>query len=227
MIYVIIILVAIWIIVLTQGAVFGNKIVIWFYNRGAFLYDTIKKHDDTLIVEQIRELITPTNHATVAIDLAAGTGRAGQLLKQAGYEGTILGIDASRKMLNLNRSACKTVLANLPTVPIAPDSTDICISLEALEYVGVGLVKEAVRILRPGGHLIISNRTQLTAFLPGRCFTNARFQSILASAGLDSCKKIATIRYYGVTFYSVFIAQKGSEHDNATTWKPNHQSNYE
>jgi len=206
MLYIAVSILVIWFFILTQGAMFSRKVVIWLYNNGAGVYDLIKRHDDTQLIQALQfNTYAPEQ---IALDLATGTGRASSVLARAGFRGKILGVDGSRSMLQHNRQTA-LVEATLPDIPVCDCSVDVIISLEALEFIGAAMLDEAYRVLKIGGRLIITNRTPFTGLMPGRCFSDKRFVHILANIGFLDIQKASKIHYVGIKFYTVYTAIKG------------------
>lgn len=100
------------------------------------------------------------------LDVGCGSGYFSRLLARHGL--TVIGYDGSRSMLkSADVAACAEGLSNqielrhVPTVESIsqPDaSVDGCLCLSVLEYLGQPLncLDEMVRVLRPGGHLVLS-----------------------------------------------------------------------
>ncbi|MBV9249262.1 MAG: metalloregulator ArsR/SmtB family transcription factor [Acetobacteraceae bacterium] len=97
------------------------------------------------------------------LDIGTGTGRVLELLAPRVSQG--LGVDASKAMLALARarlgrtgiSNCAVRLADMYRLPLADDSFDIAVLQMVLHYADdpSGVITEAVRVLRPGGRLIV------------------------------------------------------------------------
>jgi ArsR family transcriptional regulator len=97
----------------------------------------------------------------VVADLACGTGTAAALL--APHVGQVIGIDNSPEMLTAARSRCAGMpnvqirRGDLTELPIDAASCDAAMLLLALTYVAepAQAIDDAVRVLRPGGKLVI------------------------------------------------------------------------
>jgi SAM-dependent methyltransferase len=98
--------------------------------------------------------------AGVALDAACGTGRHTTYLAELGH--TVIGVDSSPEMLAVARARVPSGRfheAGLDALPLADDSADLIVCAIALSHVeDIGSVfAEFVRVLRPGGRLVISD----------------------------------------------------------------------
>jgi ubiquinone/menaquinone biosynthesis C-methylase UbiE len=129
------------------------------YARWAAFYD--EPGNELIDIEQpiVREILERLPIG-VAVDVACGTGRHAAYLASLGH--TVIGVDTSPEMLAVARErlpAAELHEANLLDLPLADDSADIVVCALALTHVpelGRAL-EEFVRVLRPGGHLVLSD----------------------------------------------------------------------
>jgi ubiquinone/menaquinone biosynthesis C-methylase UbiE len=131
------------------------------------------------------------------LDVAAGTGRVARaLLRQPLFDGWLTQADLSAPMLAEGRRVCAAwtdrldwVRAPADHLPFADGAFDAVTCLEALEFMpdlGAALA-ECVRVLRPGGLLLVTNRIGLDAWLlPGKTLSPAAFQRQLAALPLET-----------------------------------------
>jgi SAM-dependent methyltransferase len=96
----------------------------------------------------------------VALDAACGTGRHAQYLASLGHE--VIGVDSSPEMLELARAKVpggEFHEADLHELPLEDDSVDLVVCAISLTHVPElePVLQELVRVLRPGGHLVISD----------------------------------------------------------------------
>jgi ubiquinone/menaquinone biosynthesis C-methylase UbiE len=96
----------------------------------------------------------------VALDAACGTGRHGAYLAELGHR--VIGVDATPEMLEVARAKIPTGEfheGDLSRLPIPDDSVDVVACGIAASHVPeLGPVfAELARVLRPGGHLVLSD----------------------------------------------------------------------
>ena len=99
----------------------------------------------------------PVGHA---LDAACGTGRHSHYLAQRGHH--VVGVDSSAEMLAQARSRVPGVeyrLGDLERLPVPDAAVDVAVCALALTHLPAvdGPIAELARVLRPGGHLIISD----------------------------------------------------------------------
>lgn len=95
-----------------------------------------------------------------AVDIACGTGRHAAYLSRLGH--TVHGFDASPHMLAVARAKLPHAHfdeADLRSLPVADASVDSVVCALALAHVELlePVFAEVARVLRPGGHLVISD----------------------------------------------------------------------
>ncbi|WP_419995258.1 class I SAM-dependent methyltransferase [Streptomyces boninensis] len=104
-----------------------------------------------------------------ALDAACGTGRHTAHLHRLGHD--VTGVDASPEMLAQARRRLPAEIglcrADLARLPLATDSVDTVVCALALTHVAeLGeVLAEFARVLRPGGHLVLSDAHQLASYL--------------------------------------------------------------
>jgi ubiquinone/menaquinone biosynthesis C-methylase UbiE len=189
-----------WLVVVTEGAYLGSGAVAFLYDRGAASYDEIKRFDD---VDDARALGLPLarglrgTRRPLVLDVATGTGRVAlTLLRSLEFEGSIVGLDLSKGMLQeAKRKAAQHqerviwLWKDALDLPFVDDGFDAVCCVEALEFMAepTRVLKEMTRVLRPGGLLLASNRRGLDALLmPRRAFSKDRLRAILAELSMTS-----------------------------------------
>lgn len=108
------------------------------------------------IVHEILAGIAPG----VALDAACGTGRHTRHLVDLGH--CVIAVDASPDMLELARARAPEAelhVGDLHSLPVPDDHVDVVVCALALTHVPDlrAAMAELVRVLRPGGHLVISD----------------------------------------------------------------------
>jgi SAM-dependent methyltransferase len=103
-----------------------------------------------------------------ALDAACGTGRHTAHLHELGHR--VIGVDASPEMLALARRRLPGAdlrEADLHDLPLPDDAVDTVVCALALSCVPrlEPVLAEFARVLRPGGHLVISDAHLITSYL--------------------------------------------------------------
>jgi len=177
-----------WLLITTEGVYLGRRVVIWLYDLYASRYERIKGYEPALesrfLGRPIMSRLAP-NTAPLVLDAASGTGRLPQtLLRQPAFNGRIIATDLSRRMLHygVHRLAedmhfGRVVLMHTPAekLPFPNDLFDLVTCLEALEFMMQPrrVVAELVRVVRPGGWLLLTNRRGMDArLMPGKTWTS-------------------------------------------------------
>jgi ubiquinone/menaquinone biosynthesis C-methylase UbiE len=182
-----------WLLITTEGVYLGRRTVIWLYDMYASRYDNIKQynphHEDHYLARPILERL-PHIHAPLVLDVATGTGRLPlALLEQSTFQGRVIGLDLSRKMLTVAAEKLapfggrvSLLHHSAETLPFPDDTFDLVTCLEALEFMmnPVGVLHELVRVLRPGGLLALTNRQGFDArLMPGQVFSHDKLERLL------------------------------------------------
>ena len=96
----------------------------------------------------------------LALDAACGTGTHSACLASLGHQ--VIGIDATREMLELAKMKIPTAkfdTAHLTSLPLSEGAIDLAVCALALTHCAdlVPPIKELARVVRNGGHIIISD----------------------------------------------------------------------
>jgi ubiquinone/menaquinone biosynthesis C-methylase UbiE len=128
------------------------------YGAWSGVYD---EPNDLIDLEQpvLRPMLDELPTGT-ALDAACGTGRYSAYLSSLGH--AVIGVDSCPQMLEMARSKVADAdfrEGDLHQLPVAGQSIDLVVCALALTHVpDVGPVfAEFARVLRPGGHLVISD----------------------------------------------------------------------
>lgn len=191
-----------WQLIVAEGTYLGPRIVALMYDWSAGAYERIKgfiasEEQWFLGIPLVRSLeLVP---APLVLDVATGTGRLPRaLLRQPSFQGRVIGLDLSRGML---RQAVRHT-AQFPDrltfmwqdatcLPFRDSTFDAVTCLEALEFMADPhhVLEELVRVLRPGGVLLLTNRVGSDAkWLPGRAFPPDAFEEMLRDLPLEQVK---------------------------------------
>ncbi|MBN2556703.1 MAG: class I SAM-dependent methyltransferase [Anaerolineales bacterium] len=189
--------VLVWELYICEGAHFGPRFVVWLYDLTARRYDKIKQFDADWEYRFLGEPISiaTSQLADVSIlDVGAGTARVARTVLQSGYfTGMITCLEPSLPMIREGRklvpaSRTRWISAWSVPLPFADNTFDMVTCLEILEFTPhpVETLRELVRVLRPGGWLITTNRVSREApFILGKTFSRKRFPQVLLSIGLQ------------------------------------------
>lgn len=203
-----------WLLITTEGVFLGQRVVTWLYDRVAHRYDQIKEFDDEVeevfVVRPLFRAIEqaakkPTSsiqfQAPRILDVATGSGRVPYfVLNDHTFNGRIVGLDVSRPMLNqaiakLAAFSDRTgvVQGTAVSLPFASNHFDAVTCLEALEFFpsDTAALREMVRVLKPGGVLLITRRRGWE----GKLFLHkyrqtAELESLLHTLGVKEVKTL-------------------------------------
>jgi SAM-dependent methyltransferase len=191
-----------WQLIVAEGTYLGPRVVVLLYDWSAHIYERIKRFDTGteqwflgLPLARALDLVP----AALVLDVATGTGRLPRaLLREPAFEGRVIGLDLSRRMLRqaVQRTAqfahrLTYIWQDARRLPFDDDTFDAVACLEALEFTPDpwAVVTELVRVLRPGGVLLVTNRIGRDArFLPGRAFPRDEFERHLREFPLEEVK---------------------------------------
>ena len=196
----VVVLVLYWLLITTEGTYLGPGLVAWTYDLVAKRYDRMK---GIRYVNEVRFLGMPLVERLANVpqprilDVATGTGRLPLLARQLlGDEATVVALDRSLGMLREastvagHEGVCVTWLrGDASALAFRSETFDAVCCLEALEFVSWPRValEEMLRVLRPGGVLLISNRIGSDArFFPGRLCGRGKLEQRLTEAGAVS-----------------------------------------
>ncbi len=210
-----------WLLVTTEGVYLGRGVVIGLYDLYARRYDAIKEYDPVTEHQYLaRPILNAIPHirAPLVLDVATGTGRLPlALLEQPDFQGRIIALDLSRRMLRVAAHKLApygdrvTLLHHsADRLPFPGDTFDLVTCLEALEFLPDprAALDELVRVLRPGGLLVITNRQGTPArLMPGKTWSHAALGRILrGELGLEA----VDVQPWQVDYRLVWALKPGS-----------------
>ena len=186
-----------WLFILTEGAYLGRRVVVLLYDLTAHNYDGIKEFtadtESFFLIRPLRHRLKNIPNPLV-LDVATGTGRLPfYLLADPLFNGRIIGLDPSRKMLTFAaqklapyRYRAALVQQTAVPLPFANNTFDAATCLEALEFFPSDkeAVAEMLRVLKPNGVLLVTRRRGRDGkMFPGRYKSVERFEEMLVELG--------------------------------------------
>ncbi len=182
-----------WQLIIAEGTYLGPRVVTLLYDWTAHRYDRLKGFDETaedwFLGRPLATALSDRERPCV-LDVATGTGRLPRtLLRQPGFDGNVVGLDLSVKMLRVASrhlapypSRAWLLWAAATPLPFADGQFEAVTCLEALEFFAdaAPALEEMVRVLQPGGWLLITNRVGWEArMMPGRTWSRAQLLAVL------------------------------------------------
>jgi ubiquinone/menaquinone biosynthesis C-methylase UbiE len=187
----VIVVLAWWLLIASEGVYLGRRVVIWLYDLFATRYDAIKGfnplYDQQYLAQPLMERIAPQRQPRV-LDVATGTGRLPlALYRHARFGGRVIALDAAPRMLALAADKLNGMPRLLCTLgdgtwlPFADNTFDVVTCLEALEFMPQpeATLRELCRVLRPGGTLMTTHR-RTGRLMPGKIISQERMAALLA-----------------------------------------------
>ena len=208
-----------WQLIIAEGAYLGRKVVALLYDWSAHIYDRIKHYDtgyeQYFLARPITNALFSFPHPII-LDVAAGTARlARTLFPEVGFRGRLVGLDLSRKMLE--QAAQKTkqwsnrtlfLWDDASQLPFPDNTFEVTACLEALEFMPDPdeVLAEMVRVLRPGGLFLTTNRIGNDArLMPGRTFSSEALTEKLQALSLE----MVQVRPWQVEYDLVWAVKPG------------------
>jgi ubiquinone/menaquinone biosynthesis C-methylase UbiE len=186
-----------WQLIIAEGAYLGTWVVTLLYDWSASRYNAIKEFndfdEDVSLGWPLTTRLLDQPESTI-VDIATGTGRLAHVMaRQKAFQGKIIGVDRSARMLAIAqkdavdfKARFSLVQADAMALPFADSSAPVVTCLEALEFLpnpDIGLA-ELVRVLQPAdisdrsrGWLLTTNRIGWEArLLPGKTWTREQLR---------------------------------------------------
>jgi len=188
-----------WQMIVAEGTYLGPRVVAWTYDLVASRYDSIKqfspREESWFVAGPLLRSLTGVARPLV-LDVATGSGRLplallGEHLAARGGRVAALDLSAGMlreagKKLRPYGEAVRLIRHDASHLPFAGDTFDAVTCLESLEFMPrpQAVLAEMVRVLAPGGVLLVTNRVGAEArLLPRRALARPAFEQLLA--GLD------------------------------------------
>jgi ubiquinone/menaquinone biosynthesis C-methylase UbiE len=185
-----------WQLVIAEGAYLGPRVVAWTYDLVASRYDGIKQFkpqdESWFVAGPVLQGLAGVERPVV-LDVATGTGRLPLALFRDRFGATggqVVGLDLSLGMLRRARAKLRLygqqvwlLWQDASHLPFGDEVFDSVTCLESLEFMPepLAVLAEMVRVLAPGGTLLVTNRVGREAhLLPGRAVTRPAFEEALA-----------------------------------------------
>ena len=207
-----------WALVITEGAYLGQPVVTLFYDLTPRYYDRIKE----ITWKQDRENLALPMLAwlegvkwPLILDVGTGTGRFPKaMLSDAGFDGRVWGLDVSIGMLGRARARlasfgdrCTLIREDARALPFPDETFDAVACLEALEFTShpEHTLSELMRVLRPGGVLLLSNRIGRARWFPGRTYDDEQLVDLLCGYPLSKIE----IHSWNTFYDQVWVRKAG------------------
>ena len=195
-------LIVYWQLIIAEGAYLGPRVVAFLYDVIAHRYNRIKQFnpddDAYFFVDPLMEWLAETPRPRV-LDVATGTGRVPLMLTaNPAFDGTLVAVDLARRMLReaaraLDGHSARVLLSAQDGMRLAfgDGAFDAVSCLEALEFMPNprAALAECVRVLRPGGVLMLTNRVGFQArLIVGKTFSRPAFVKLLDEFPLEDVR---------------------------------------
>lgn len=180
-----------------EGAHLGRRFVVWLYGLSSRRYNRIKAFDldweTRFLGEPVARVIDSLPGSRV-LDVGAGTGRLAWALENSGmYRGSVVCTEPSSLMIDNQLPGGAGVRRDWlqaweRSLPFSEGTFDLVASLEMLEFTPnpSRTLQELVRVLRPGGWLLVTNRVGWQApLILGKTYMRRTFPRALSRAGLE------------------------------------------
>ncbi len=205
---------------------------------GATLYDEANREDVPAAAVSaslgcgVPTAVADLHEGETVLDLGSGGG-ADVLIsaRRVGPTGTVIGLDMTHEMLELARAnAAEAGVENaeflkgyIEEMPLPDESVDVVISncVINLSADKPRVIREAARVLRPGGRFAVSDviaapdmdqatRADMAAWTGcvGGALTEADFRAALSSAGFEGIEILETHRVHEHAAAAIIRAQK-------------------
>jgi ubiquinone/menaquinone biosynthesis C-methylase UbiE len=186
-----------WQLVLAEGTYLGKRMVAFLYDITAKRYNQIKEYSAKSDAEYLGLPLTLSLHgipSPLVLDVATGTSRLPlALFQQRSFRGKVVALDNARRMLHeatdylaAYRDRTTWVWHHSVPLPFDDGCFDAVTCLEALEFMPStrDALCECVRVLKPGGMLLVSNRIANGRWqLPGKTFGKKNFEALIETLG--------------------------------------------
>jgi ubiquinone/menaquinone biosynthesis C-methylase UbiE len=168
------------------------------FDRAASFYDGTRGLPEATMTALTDRLAEGLGRAEAVLELGVGTGRVAVPLSERGY--AITGIDVSERMLavlDAKSSAVEAQVADATDLPFGDASFDAVLAVDFFHLISEWrrAVDEAVRVLRPGGTIVLSTFAVLndpTTMLRQRMFQEAGMEP--RRVGIEITEVVADLK---------------------------------
>jgi ubiquinone/menaquinone biosynthesis C-methylase UbiE len=181
-----------WVLGITEGVYLGPGVVRLLYDLMPAYYDRIKaitwKRDAECLAMPMLEWLGDVQRPLI-LDVGAGTGRFPEaMLSDGRFDGQVWGLDVSIGMLRRARERlakhgdrCTLIRESADALPFPDETFDAVACLETLEFTPSPerTLGELMRVLRPGGVLLLTNRIGRARWFPGRTYDDDALVDLL------------------------------------------------
>jgi ubiquinone/menaquinone biosynthesis C-methylase UbiE len=185
-----------WELWICEGTHLGRRFVVWLYEITAPRYDGIKHFDADwerhFLGEPVANALGGLSDVRV-LDVGAGTGRLARSLEGLPFfRGTVFALEPARHMAGLGRRTAPGVPVRWvrgwgDRLPFPGGAFDMVTSLEVLEFTPrpSAVLEEMVRVLAPGGWLLVTNRVGWQSpLILGKTLPRKAVRGVLTRLGL-------------------------------------------
>ena len=222
-----------WALWITEGAYLGRRVVARIYDWTPGYYDRIKEitwqRDGESIAEPLLAWLEGVT-CPLILDVGTGTGRFPlAILSDKRFEGRVWGVDLSIGMLR--RAAerlepfgerCTLIWEDADVLPFKDETFDAVACMETLEFTPDPLhtLRELMRVLRPGGVLLMTNRIGRARWFPGRTYDQDRLIDLLCDYPLSKLEIHSWNTFYDQVWLRKHgeVAGRGRGQDVLSDW---------
>jgi ubiquinone/menaquinone biosynthesis C-methylase UbiE len=211
-------LLAYWALVITEGVYLGSGVVRLLYDLTPGYYDRIKeitwKRDAECLAMPMLEWLDGVR-CPLILDVGAGTGRFPKaMLADERFDGQVWGLDISMGMLHRARERlddlgdrCTLIQESADMLPFPDQTFDAVACLEMLEFTPnpEQTLGELMRVLRPGGVLLLTNRIGRARWFPGRTYDDEALIDLLCGYPLSKIE----IHSWNTFYDQVWVRKAG------------------
>ena len=159
-----------------------------FYNSSDAYLAMLAAHDESYLPKYIDFIRKFVHKGSSIIDIGCGRGKSTQMLAGS-YD--VIGVDLSKKFISYAKRTYKGVrfrVCSALKLPFKDNSFDAAVSYSLIEHVTdvPRFLDEAIRITKPGGHVIVVAPNLSSPLRPLRVFFSARGYNGFTSSRIET-----------------------------------------